>query len=120
MAALNITSSNRSPYSLALAYALIVLSLSKVDAGLVGRPGFTSWKGNSAVPTALAPTVTGDESRFEVYRLFASIVEPSDATPSPRVGADPENEELRRLTALALIVYLVGDGIDVAKNFARG
>ena len=38
MAAPNITSAT-SFYSLVLAYALIVLSLWKVDMGLVGRPG---------------------------------------------------------------------------------
>jgi hypothetical protein len=85
MAAPNITSSNRSPYSLVLAYALIVLSLSKVDAGLVGRPGFTSWKADSGVATRLSATAAADESRSEVYRLLASIVEPSDATPSAGV-----------------------------------
>ena len=95
-----------------------MLSLSKVDGGLVGRPGFTSWKGDSAVATRLAPTVAGDESSSEVYRLLASIVEPPDATPLPGVGADPQNEELRRLTALALMVYLDGDRRR-SSNFAR-
>ena len=83
MAARNITSAT-SFYSLVLAYALIVLSLWKVDMGLVGRPGLTSWGGDSAVVTRLAPTAAGDESRSEVFRLLASLFELSDATPSAR------------------------------------
>ena len=81
MAAPNITGAT-SFYSLVLAYALIVLSLWKVDMGLVGRPGLTSWGGDSA--TRLAPTAAGDESRSEVFRLLASLFELSDATPSAR------------------------------------
>jgi hypothetical protein len=112
MAAPNSTSRNASLYSLVLAYALIVLSLWKVDTGLVGRPQFTFRQGDSAVVrTTLAPTAAGDESRSEVYRLLASLLERSDAAPSAGVGADLENEELRRLTALALMVYAAGNGI---------
>ena len=37
-----IRSFNSSAYALVLAYALILLSLWKVDMGLVGRPGFTA------------------------------------------------------------------------------
>jgi hypothetical protein len=112
MAAPNRTSRNTSLYSLVLAYALIVLSLWKVDTGLVGRPQFTFRQGDSVVVrTTLAPTAAGDESRSEVYRLLASLLEPSDTPPSPGGGADPQNEELRRLTALALMVYAAGNGI---------
>jgi hypothetical protein len=109
MAALN--SSNSSAYALILAYGLVILSLWKVDTGLVGRPGFTAWGGNNAVATRFAPTPTADDSRSEVYRLLASMLEPSDATPSAAVEADPQNEELRRLAALTLMVYVAGDGI---------
>ena len=80
MAAPNITSAT-SFYSLVLAYAVIVLSAWKVDMGLVGRPGLTSWGGDSAVVTRLAATAAGDESRSEVFRLLASLFELSDATP---------------------------------------
>jgi hypothetical protein len=104
-------SSNNSAYALVLAYALVVLSLWKVDLGLVGQPGFTAWGGNNAVATRFAPTRTADDSRSEVYHLLASMLEPSDATPSAAVGADPQNEELRRLAALTLMVYVAGDGI---------
>jgi hypothetical protein len=111
MAAPNITSSNSSSYVLVLAYALIVLSLWKVDMGLVGRPGFTASGGNTAVAQRFAATQTADESRSEVYHLFASMLERSDATPSGRVGTEPQDEELRRLAALALMVYVAEDGI---------
>src|SRR5687768_6021771 len=111
MAAPNSTSRNTSLYFLILAYALIVFSRWKVDTGLVGRPQFTFRQGDSVVVrTTLAPKAAGDESRSEVYRLLASLFELSDATASAGVGADLENEELRRLTALALMVYVVGNG----------
>jgi hypothetical protein len=38
-----------------------------------------------------------------------TMLEQSDATPSEAVVADPQNEELRRLAALALMVYVAGD-----------
>ena len=106
MAAPNSTSSNSSAYAVILAHILLVLSLWKLDAGLVGRPGFTAWNA-----TTFAPTRTADESRSEVYRVLASVLEQSDATPSPVIAVDPEDEELRRLTALALMIYATGDGI---------
>jgi hypothetical protein len=111
MAARNSTSSNSSAYALILAYILIVLSLWKLDTGLIGRPGFTAWGGNNAVATRFAFTGTADESRSEVYRVLASVLEQSDAAPSPGIAVDPEDEELRRLTALALMIYATGDGI---------
>jgi hypothetical protein len=111
MAAPNITSPSTSPYSLVLACALIVFSLWKVDTGLVGRPQFTFGQGDSAViRTKLAPTAARDESR-SAYRLLVSLLERSDTAPLPELGADPQNEELRRVTALALMVHLAGDGI---------
>jgi hypothetical protein len=58
-----------------------------------------------------APTQIADESRSEVDRLLAPMLEPFDATLSAATRTEPQNEELRRLTALALIVYVTGDGI---------
>ena len=104
-------SSNSSAYALVLAYILVILSLWEVDTGLVGRPGFSAGGGNNAGATRFAPTPTADDSRSEVYRLLSSVLEQSDATPSAAVLADPQNEELRRLAALALMVYVAGDGI---------
>jgi hypothetical protein len=110
MAAPNSTSRNTSLYSLVLAYAVIMFSLWKVDTGLVGRAGFTSRQGDSAVARKLVPTAARDESR-SVYRLLVSLLEGSDTAPSLELRADPQKEELRRVTALALMVYLAGDGI---------
>jgi hypothetical protein len=105
-------SSNSSAYALLLAYALVVLSLWKVDTGLIGRPGSTAGGGNNTVATRFAPSRTADDdSRSEVYHLLASMLEASDATPSAAIGADAQNEELRRLAALTLMVYVAGDGI---------
>jgi hypothetical protein len=107
-----IRSSNSSAYALILAYALIVLSLWKVDMGLVGRPGFIAWGGDNAVARRFAPIQTADESRSQVYRLLASTLERSDTTSAGvGVGTEPQNEERRRLAALALMVYGSGDGI---------
>ena len=113
MATPTVRSSNTSAYALVLAYALVVLSLWKVDMGLVGRPGFTAGDGNNAVATRFAPTQTADESLSEVYRLLASTLERSDTIASAGVGTgtEPQNEERRRLAALALMVYVTGDGI---------
>jgi hypothetical protein len=110
MAAPNSTSRNTSLYTLVLAYALIVFSLWKVDTGLVGRQQFTFRQGdNAVVRTKLAPTAARDEYR-SVYRLLVSLLERSDTASSLELGADPQNEEIQRLTPLALMVYVVGNG----------
>jgi hypothetical protein len=105
-----IRSSNSSAYALFLAYALIVLSLWKVDIGLIGRTGLTVSSGNNVVATRFAPIKPPDESRIH-YRLLVSMLEQSDLTPSVGIGTDAQNEEDRRLAALALMVYATGDGI---------
>jgi hypothetical protein len=43
-------------------------------------------------------------------KTSVTMLEQSDATPSAAVVADPQNEELRRLAALAFVVYVAGDG----------
>jgi hypothetical protein len=107
-----IRSSDSSAYALVLAYALIVLSLWKVDMGLVGRPGFTAWGGDNTVARRFASAQTADEFRSEVYRLLASTLERSDTiSAGVGVGTEPQNQERRRLAALALMVSVSGDGI---------
>jgi hypothetical protein len=105
-----IWSSNSSAYALFLAYALIVLSLWKVDIGLIGRTGLTVSSGNNVVATRFTPTKPPDESRIH-YRLLVSMLEQSGVTPSIGIGPDAQNKEDRRLAALALMVYVTGDGI---------
>jgi hypothetical protein len=105
-----IRSSNSSAYALFLAYALIVLSLWKVDIGLIGRTGLTVSSGNNVVATRSAPIKPPDESRIH-YRLLVSMLEQSGVTPSVGIATDAQNEEDRRLAALGLMVYATGDGI---------
>jgi hypothetical protein len=105
-----IWSSNSSAYALFLAYALIVLSLWKVDIGLIGRTGLTVSSGNNVVATRFTPTKPPDESRIH-YRLLVAMLEQSGVTPSIGIGPDAQNKEHRRLAALALMVYVTGDGI---------
>jgi hypothetical protein len=110
MAKAGIGSSSNSAYPLFLAYALVVLSLWKVDTGLIGRTGLAASGGNKVVATRSAPIEPSDESRTQ-YRLLVSMLEQSGFNPSARIGTDPQNEEVRRLAALALMVYVAGDGI---------
>jgi hypothetical protein len=104
-----IGSSNNSAYPLFLAYALVVLSLLKVDMGLIGRTGLTASGSNNVVATAFAPIRSPDEFGTH-HRLLVSMLE-SRVNPSTRIGTDAQNEEVRRLAALALMVYVAGDGI---------
>ncbi len=100
--------SDNSAYPLFLAYALIVLSLWKVDIGLIGRTGLTVSSGNNVVATRFAPIKPPDESRTH-HRLLLSMLEHSGVNPSARTEA--QNKEARRLAALAVMVYVTGDGI---------
>jgi hypothetical protein len=105
-----IGSSNSSAYALFLAYALIVLSLWKVDIGLIGRTDLTVSSGNNVVTTRFAPIKPPEESRTH-DRLLVSMLEQSGVTPSVGLGTHAQNKEDRRLAALALMVYAIGDGI---------
>jgi hypothetical protein len=48
-------------------------------------------------------------TRCRLVETSVTMFEQSDATPSA-VVADPQNEELGRLAALAFVVYVAGDG----------
>ncbi len=103
-------SSDKSAYPLFLAYALVVLSLWKVDTGLIGRTGLTASGGNNVVATRFAPIKLPDEARTH-HRLLVSMLEQSGVNPSARIGTEAQNEEVRRRAALAVMVYVTGDGI---------
>lgn len=105
-----IGSSDKSAYPLFLAYALVVLSLWKVDTGLIGRKGLTASGDNNVVATRFAAIKPPDESRTH-DRLLVSMLEQSGVNPSARIGTEAQNEEVRRLAALAVMVYVTGDGI---------
>jgi hypothetical protein len=100
--------SDNSAYALFLAYPLIVLSLWKVDIGLIGRTGLTLSSGNNVVATRFAPIKPSDESRTH-HHLLVSVLEHSCVNPSARTEA--QSKETRRLAALAVMVYVTGDGI---------
>ena len=97
-------------YPLFLAYALILLSLWKVDMGLIGRTRVASSGSDHVIATRLARVESLDNSPTD-YRLLVSMLEQSSVNPSARIGIDAQNEEVRRLAALALMVYVAGDGI---------
>jgi hypothetical protein len=101
--------SSSSAFALVLAYSLIILALWKVDTGLAGRQSSTAVEGSSAVKTTLPLPKAPDESSSELYRLLVSIPEQSDVR-SIENGIEA-NEEVRRLTALSLILYVTEDGI---------
>ena len=109
MATSFIRDSSSSAFALVLAYSLIILALWKVDTGLAERQSSTAVEGSSAVKTTFAPPKAPDESSSELYRLLVSTPEQSDVR-SIKNGIEA-NEEVRRLTALSLILYVTEDGI---------
>jgi hypothetical protein len=109
MATSFIRDSSSSAFALVLAYSLVLLSLWKVDTGLAERRPSTALEGSSAVETTLTPPKAPEESSSELYRLLVSTPEQSDGR-STENGTEA-NEEVRRLTALSLILYVTEDGI---------
>ena len=109
MATSIIRDSSSSAIALVLAYALVVLSLWKVDTGLAGRR-LTAFGGNDAVATRLAPPNVSDESSSELYRLLVATNEQSGVS-SAGDRTEAQNEEVRRLTALSLMVYITADRV---------
>jgi hypothetical protein len=102
--------SSSSAFALVLAYALVILSLWKVDTGLVGRRSSTAFEGSGVIKTTLAPPNAPDESRSELYRLLASTSEQFHIRLAGN-GTEAQNEEVRRLMAVSLILYVTEDGI---------
>ena len=102
--------SSSSAFALVLAYALVILSLWKVDTGLGGRQSLTASEGSGVIKITLPLRNVPDESSSELYRLLISTPEQSNVW-SAENRTEAQNEEVRRLTALSLIVYATGDGI---------
>jgi hypothetical protein len=102
-----IRDSSSSAIALVLAYALVVLSLWKVDTGLAGRR-LTAFGGNDAVATSLVPPNGPAESSSELYRLLVATNEQSGVSPAGD-RTEAQNEEVRRLTALSLMLYVTAD-----------
>jgi hypothetical protein len=108
MATSFIRDSSSSAFALVLAYSLIILSLWKVDTGLAERQSSTAVEGSSAVKTTLAPPKAPDESSSELYRLLVATNEQSGVS-SAGDRTEAQNEEVRRLTALSLMLYVTAD-----------
>ena len=92
------------PLFLFLAFALIVLSLWRVDTALVEQQSATS--DGDIVVTSLAPAQ--DDSRS--HRRAASLEDLAFGSWGA-IPIEAENEEVRRIATLALMVYGTGNGI---------
>ena len=92
------------PLSLFLAFALITLSLWRVDTGLVEQQSVPS---GEAPVTSLAPPQ--DDSRSDRQR--ATSIEDLAFGSWGTVQIESENEEVRRKATVALMVYATGNGI---------
>ena len=92
------------PLCLSLAFALIVLSLWRVDSGLVEQKSAPS-SGDIAV-TSLAPP--HDDSRS--HRRVAYLEDLAFGSWGT-IPLESENEEIRRKATIALMVYATGNGI---------
>ena len=103
--------SDNSAYPLFLAYALVVVSLWKVDMGIVGQPFLTQSGGNNIGATSLAASKVDHSSRPQLHRLRAPSDEHFAVDPSARARTEADNEEVRLIATLALMVYATGDGI---------
>ena len=93
-------------YPLVLAYALVLFSLWKLDAGISGSSLLISSGDNNADATSLTSS-----RRFEVSRASHESTLEEAVIDSNRGGAETKQGELRRLAALALIKHVAEDGI---------
>lgn len=90
--------------SLFLAFALIILSLWRVDTGLVEQQSVPS--GDVRVKILASPQ---DDSRSDRQR--ASSLEDLAFGSWGTIHVESENEEVRRKATVALMVYATGNGI---------
>ena len=94
-------------YPLVLAYALVLFSLWKLDAGISGSSSLISSGNTNLDDTSLAPSQRFATSR----RSRESTLEQTVIDSSNGRGAETKQDELRRLAALALIKHVAEDGI---------
>jgi len=92
------------PISLSLAFVLIVLSLWRVDSGLVEQQSAAS--GGDIAVTSVAPAQ--DNSRAH---LRADSLEDLAFGSWGTIPIESENEEVHRKATVALLVYATGNGI---------
>lgn len=103
-----VRNSNGLVYPLILAYALVVLSLWKLDAGMAGSSFLISTGDNNADAKRYPRS-----QRLETSHLHSrgSSLEQSTIDLSNGDGAETKHDELRRLAVLALIKHAAEDGI---------
>ena len=94
------------PVSLFLAFALIVLSLWRVDTGWVEQQSAAA-DGDSAVPTSAPSELNYEPSSH----LRTTSLEDLAFGSWGAIRIEPENEEVRRKATVALMVYGTGNGI---------
>jgi hypothetical protein len=92
------------PVVLSLAYALIVLSLWRVDSGLVEQHS-APWRGDTSL-TSLAPAQDDSHS----HRRAASLEDLAFGSWGP-IQLESENREVHRKATVALMVYATGNGV---------
>ena len=102
----NPSGSSAYPLSLFPAFALIILSLWRVDTGLVEQQSAPS-AGNNAVTTS-APSDLQYEPRSH---LRTGSLEDLAFGSWGTIQIESENEEVRRKATIALMVYATGNGI---------
>jgi hypothetical protein len=107
----DIRSTNYSSYPLLLAYLLLMLSLLNADMGTVGRPFLAASSRNNAGASSATASKASFESHRQLYGSTVSIFEQSAVRSSPAIVTEAQNEKARRMAALALVVYAIGDGI---------
>jgi hypothetical protein len=84
-----------------------VLSLLNADMGIVGRPFLSMSVGNNAGVRSFESSKALIYSRLQLYRLPRSMREQFALTSSARIGVEADNEQVRRIAAVALMVTLL-------------
>ena len=95
-----------SAFLLFFAYALVVLSVWRVDTGLVEQQPAPSG-GNNAVTTSAPADLQHDQRSH----LRAASLEDLAFGSWGAIPIEAENEEVRRKATVALMVYATGNGI---------
>jgi hypothetical protein len=88
---------------------LILLSLLNANMGIVERP-FLSTVGNNAGVRSFGPSKASDYRRRQIYPLPTSMGKQLALRSSTRIKTEAYNEKVRRIAAVALIVYVTGNG----------
>lgn len=88
---------------------LILLSLLNANMGIVERP-FLSTVGKNAGVRSLGPSKAFDYRGRQIHPLPTSMGKQFALSSSTRIGTEDYNEKVRKIAAVALIVYVTGNG----------